>query len=299
MAETTKGIDATGLKKLIGLIKTNMAAIGHKHSASDITSGTLSVSYGGTGATTAANARKNMMTGLEECVATDGYDFVLSKDTNDGSIGTVSGDIVKNDILQGAYGLSGGSPVSSGTDLDTMRTVGNYICNNDNASTVTNSPVGDYAFVLKISDLLGDGEYYLQNITRCVDGLSWQRIYDTSSTTWSNWKSASAATTRTVLWSGAWTAGGIQVDGIQNYTTFVIYSSSNTAMIGFMNADKSSINCYGMLCPERNVMKLESGTFAVSGNQLLRTMPRAWTLTGTAISSADGALTITRIEGLL
>lgn len=110
---------------------------------------------------------------------------------------------------------------------------------------------------------------------------------------------ASAATTRTVLWSGAWTAGGIQVDGIQNYTTFVIYSNSNTAMIGFMNEDKSSINCYGILCPERNVMKLESGTFAVSGNQLVRTMPRAWTLTGTAISSADGTLTITRIEGLL
>lgn len=290
-----KGIDAAGLKKLFSLIKTNMAAIGHKHSASDITSGTLPVSYGGTGATTAANARKNMMTGLEACVATDGYDFVLSKDTNDGSIGTVSGDIVKNDILQGAYGLSGGSSVSSGTDLDTMKTVGNYICSDDNASTVTNSPVGDYAFTLKISDMLGNGEYYLQNITRCADGLSWQRIYNTSSTTWSDWKS----TTRTVLWSGAWTAGGIQVDGIQDYTTFVIYSSSNTAMIGFMNADKSSINCYGMLCPERNVMKLESGTFAVSGNQLLRTMPRAWTLTGTAISSADGALTITRIEGLL
>lgn len=294
-----KGVDAAGLKKLFSLIKTNMATIGHKHSASDITSGTLSVSYGGTGATTAANARKNMMTGLEECVATDGYDFVLSKDTNDGSIGTVSGDIVKNDILQGAYGLSGGSSVSSGTDLDTMKTVGNYICSDDNASTVTNSPVGNYAFTLKISDMLGNGEYYLQNITRCVDGLSWQRIYDTSSTTWSDWKSASAAMTRTVLWSGAWTAGGIQVDGLQNYTTFVIYSSSNTAMIGFMNADKSSINCYGILCPERNVMKLESGTFAVSGNQLVRTMPRAWTLTGTAISSADGMVTITRIEGLL
>lgn len=294
-----KGVDAAGLKKLFSLIKTNMAAIGHKHSASDITSGTLPVSYGGTGATTVANARKNMMAGLEECVATDRYDFVLSKDTNDGSIGTVSGDIVKNDILQGAYGLSGGSSVSSGTDLDTMRTVGNYICSDDNASTVTNSPVGDYAFVLKISDMLGDGEYYLQNITRCADGLSWQRIYNTSSTTWSDWKSASAATTRTVLWSGSWTAGGIQVDGIQNYTTFVIYSSSNTAMIGFMNADKSSINCYGILCPERNVMKLESATFAVSGNQLVRIMPRVWTLTGTAISSADGMLTITRIEGLL
>ena len=299
MAETTKGIDATGLKKLIGLIKTNMAAIGHKHSASDITSGTLSVSYGGTGATTVANARKNMMTGLDEYDALDGYDFVLSDDANDGSIGIVSSDVVKNDILQDAYGLSGGGPVSSGTDLDTMKTVGNYICSDDNASTVTNSPVGDYAFTLKISDMLGNGEYYLQNITRCVDGLSWQRIYDTSSTTWSDWKSASAATTRTVLWSGAWTAGGIQVDGLQNYTTFVIYSNSDTAMIGFMNADKSSINCYGILCPERNVMKLESGTFAVSGNQLVRTMPRAWTLTGTAISSADGTVTITRIEGLL
>ena len=298
MADNT-GLDATGLKKLISLIKTNMSAIGHKHSASDITSGTLPVAQGGTNATTAADARKNLMSGLDEYVTTDGYDFVLSKDTNDGSIGTIGIDGVKEQMLRETYNLSGGYSMSDNTDLDTLTTIGNYVCNLDTtAATVTNSPTGGKAFMLKVGDTLGDGKYPYQEATRYTDGASWRRTYNRASSVWNAWGSTSLATARKVLWSGTWSAGGIQVNGIQDYSVFAIYSSLNTIMIGFMNYDKSSINCYGIICPERNVMKLESATIAVSGNQLVRTMPRSWTLTGTAISSADGALSISRIEGL-
>lgn len=298
MADNT-GLDATGLKKLISLIKTNMSAIGHKHSASDITSGTLPVAQGGTNATTAADARKNLMSGLDEYVTTDGYDFVLSKDTNDGSIGTIGIDGVKEQMLRETYDLSGGYSMSDNTDLDTLTTIGNYVCNLDTtAATVTNSPTGGKAFMLKVGDTLGDGKYPYQEATRYTDGASWRRTYNRASSVWNAWGSTSLATARKVLWSGTWSAGGIQVNGIQDYSVFAIYSSLNTIMIGFMNYDKSSINCYGIICPERNVMKLESATIAVSGNQLVRTMPRSWTLTGTAISSADGALSISRIEGL-
>lgn len=298
MADNT-GLDATGLKKLISLIKTNMSAIGHKHSASDITSGTLPVAQGGTNATTAADARKNLMSGLDEYVTTDGYDFVLSKDTNDGSIGTIGIDGVKEQMLKETYDLSGGYSMSENTDLDTLTTIGNYVCNLDTtAATVTNSPTGGKAFMLKVGDTLGDGKYPYQEATRYTDGASWRRTYNREFSVWNAWGSTSLATARKVLWSGTWSAGGIQVNGIQDYSVFAIYSSLNTIMIGFMNYDKSSINCYGIICPERNVMKLESATIAVSGNQLVRTMPRSWTLTGTAISSADGALSITRIEGL-
>lgn len=298
MADNT-GLDATGLKKLISLIKTNMSAIGHKHSASDITSGTLPVAQGGTNATTAADARKNLMSGLDEYVTTDGYDFVLSKDANDGSIGTIGIDGVKEQMLRETYDLSGGYSMSDNTDLDTLTTIGNYVCNLDTtAATVTNSPTGGKAFMLKVGDTLGDGKYPYQEATRYTDGASWRRTYNRASSVWNAWGSTSLATARKVLWSGTWSAGGIQVNGIQDYSVFAIYSSLNTIMIGFMNYDKSSINCYGIICPERNVMKLESATIAVSGNQLVRTMPRSWTLTGTAISSADGALSISRIEGL-
>lgn len=47
-------LNLTGLSYLWSKIKAAFAAVGHKHSASDITSGTLPISRGGTGATSAA-----------------------------------------------------------------------------------------------------------------------------------------------------------------------------------------------------------------------------------------------------
>lgn len=51
-----KYIDSTGLSHLIGLCKAAFAAITHNHSASDITSGTLSEARGGTGASSFGGA---------------------------------------------------------------------------------------------------------------------------------------------------------------------------------------------------------------------------------------------------
>lgn len=177
--------------------------------------------------------------------------------------------------------------------------MGNYICNLDTtAATVTNSPTGGKAFALKVGDLLNDGKYPYQEITRYTDGASWRRTFNMASSTWNVWYSTSFAPSKKSLWTGSWSAGSITVNNIQDYSAFVFYSSTGATLIGFMNADKTSINCYGIICPESNIMKLESATIAVSGTTLTRTIPRTWTLTGTAISSADAALVFTRIEGL-
>ena len=57
---STNTLNATGLTYLWGRIKAKFAAISHVHAASDITSGTLSVARGGTGASDATNARANL-----------------------------------------------------------------------------------------------------------------------------------------------------------------------------------------------------------------------------------------------
>ena len=212
---------------------------------------------------------------------------------------TISGVEELQSNLDEKYSLKSGTTIVASTNLNTINTVGNYICNLDTtAATVTNSPTGGKAFALKVGDLLGDGKYPYQEITRYTDGASWRRTYNRASSTWNAWYSTSFAPARKALYNGTWNAGSIEVSGVQDYTVFAIYANSGAIMIGFMSYDKTRINCYGIICPERNVMKFESATFAVSGNTLTRTMPRSWTVTGTTITAADGALVITRIEGL-
>lgn len=212
---------------------------------------------------------------------------------------TISGVEELQSNLDEKYSLKSGTAIVASTNLNTINTVGNYICNLDTtAATVTNSPTGGKAFALKVGDLLGDGKCPYQEITRYTDGASWRRTFNMASSTWNVWYSTSFAPSKKSLWTGSWDAGSITVNNIQDYSAFVFYSSTGATLIGFMNADKTSINCYGIICPERNIMKLESATIAVSGTTLTRTIPRTWTLTGTAISSADAALVFTRIEGL-
>lgn len=202
-------------------------------------------------------------------------------------------------INNGVYTLKNGDDVPASTNLDTMTSVGNYVCNLDEtAATITNSPTSGKAFALKVGDLLDNGNCPYQEITRYTDGASWRRTYDHAGSKWNAWCSTSLAIFRKQLFAGAWSAGSIEVPGIQDYTSYVIYATSGTMMIGFVSYDKTRINCYGIICPERNVMRLESATFSLSGNTLTRDTPRSWTITGTSITAADGALVVTRIEGL-
>lgn len=60
-------LNAPGLTYLWGRLKAAFSAVGHKHAASDVTSGTLAVANGGTGASTAAGA----LTALGAASATD------------------------------------------------------------------------------------------------------------------------------------------------------------------------------------------------------------------------------------
>lgn len=282
LSHTHEMIDVVGLNDRFSDIQSSIdakAASSHTHTASNITDlqGLLDVKADATHTHTKSN-----ITGLES-------------DLNiiNGSISSI------NTKMGNVYNLKGASTIASNSNLDNMKTIGNYVCNLDaTASTISNSPTGGKAFALKVGDLLDDGKYPYQEVTRYTDGMSWRRTYNRASSTWNAWYSTSFATARKVLWTGTWNAGTINASGIQNYSVYMFYANSGAMMIGFKSYDGTRINCYGIICPERNIMRLESATFTISGETLTRTMPRSWTLTGTAITSADGALVITMIEGL-
>lgn len=198
-----------------------------------------------------------------------------------------------------SYSLKSGAKLTTNDDLNMFKTVGNYICQLDTtASTVRNSPTGGRAFALKVGDLLDDGQYWYQEVTRYTDGASWRRTFNKTSDNWNAWYSTSFAPSRKMLWNGSWNSGSIEVSGLDDYNAFVFYTDSGSMLIGFKSYDGLKIHCYGNLSPERNIMKIESATFTVSGNTLTRVMPRTWTMTGTEITTADGAMVLTRIEGL-
>lgn len=282
ISHTHEMIDVVGINDRFSSMQSSIdtkAPSNHTHTASNITDlqGLLDAK-----ANVSHTHTKSNITGLESDL-----------NTINSSISSV------NTKIGNVYNLKGASTIASNSNLNNMKTIGNYVCNLDTtAATISNSPTGGKAFMLKVGDLLDDDKYPYQEVTRYTDGMSWRRTFNRASSTWNAWYSTSFATARRSLWTGTWNAGTIEVPGVQNYSVYMFYANSGAMMIGFKSYDGSRINCYGIICPERNVMKLESATFAVSGNTLTRTMPRSWTLTGTAITAADGALVITMIEGL-
>jgi len=81
-------LSLTGLTYLWGKLKDYMSTafseVGHKHSAADVTSGTLGVSRGGTGASTAAAARTNL--GVTAANVVDGNAITPSSVTATGAV---------------------------------------------------------------------------------------------------------------------------------------------------------------------------------------------------------------------
>lgn len=275
--------DVTNLQTTLNNLQSSLngkAALSHTHTASNISD---LQSLLDAKANSSHTHSKSNITGLES------------------DLSTINSNISSaNTKINQSYSLKNATTISSNADLDTMKTVGNYVCNLDTvAATISNSPTGGKAFALKVGDLLSDGKYPYQEITRYTDGCSWRRTFNMTGNKWNQWYTTSMARSRTMLWSGSWNAGSITVNDIQYYNSYVFYTDSGAMLIGFMSYDKTMINCYGILCPERNVMRLESATIAVSGTTLTRTMPRTWVFTGSQVTSADSALVITRIEGLL
>lgn len=227
-----------------------------------------------------------------------GLDTSLS--TINSELSSVKGDISSaEEQLHFTYSLKGGSALSEDADLNEVRGLGNYVCDSDSiAMTIQNSPAGYESFSLRVGDLLGDGVFLYQEVTRHTDGASWRRTLNTTSNTWSAWSLTSFAPVKRMLWSGIWDSGSITIDSIQNYNAFVFYSETGGMLIGFKSYNGSSINCYGVICADNNVMTVESATISVVGTTLTRVMPRTWTFTGTTISKANLPLVFTRIEGL-
>ena len=135
--------------------ETVYASTTHKHSASDVTSGTLPISRGGTGGTTEKDAST--------------------------SLGFPS---LKDSISLGGEGM---------TDLDTIKTPGTYGCYSSGAlAKLTNCPTGKTGFVMYVEsgDVVGTTVYttqiirdikhrvFIRKIRSNDTGISWKKIVD-------------------------------------------------------------------------------------------------------------------------
>lgn len=111
----------------------------------------------------------------------------------------------------------------------------------------------------------------------------------------------SSLNTRVLLWTGTWEGGGITVPDADKFTVYILYPSADLTeiMIGIRSLGTSTdIQCFGMRAAD-NTLTLHAAHLRLNGTTMTRIMPRTWTLTGTAISSANQVMKIYRIEGLL
>ena len=95
-------------------------------------------------------------------------------------------------FLDEKISLKSGTSLVTNTDLNSLKTVGNYICTTDTISaTIKNSPSGGKAFALKVGDLLNDGKCCYQEAINTT-GASWRRTFNSTSNTWNSWMSISS-----------------------------------------------------------------------------------------------------------
>ena len=203
-------------------VDTSRAAASHAHSTDDITSGTLSVSMGGTGETTARNAANSFINSLSAAdnnkVPVDD-DYFISQYIGGGTTTTTYyrrplsnlWEYIKSKLNSTVALLSGGTAIASSTDLDTLTDVGNYYCKSSTiAASLSHCPVSKW-FYMRVSLNTGTNTAYpCQEITRGTDGTRYYR-YKNAGSGWSNWIEYAPNTDTT------YSAG----DGlIQNGTTF-------------------------------------------------------------------------------
>lgn len=84
--------------------------------------------------------------------------------------------------------LIGGTELASSTDLNTLKTPGNYICSGTAvASTLVNCPTGGNAFRLEVSYAYNTATYLFQRVIIPGNGMEYFRRYDANANTWKAW----------------------------------------------------------------------------------------------------------------
>lgn len=87
----------------------------------------------------------------------------------------------------GVESLSGGTAIQANTDLNTLKTMGNYHCDNDTrVGTLTNCPVKN-AFRMKVGNPTGSTSYVYQEIYHYMSGARYYRQCLASGNNWTEW----------------------------------------------------------------------------------------------------------------
>lgn len=207
-----EALTATGLTYLWGKIKAAFAALTHSHAASDITSGTLTVARGGTGASDASGARTSLgvpsttdvnnleasLASVEQSTATashaTGSHFILDGILRKATSAIATGESITNsnsttdtvqaqiDTLRDSLDLrlATGGMLTGNNNLNDLTVTGIYY---NGGYTPTNSPVTG-------------GYWYLLNITY---GMKYQIIFNNdaiyirryAANAWQSWAKAS------------------------------------------------------------------------------------------------------------
>ena len=84
--------------------------------------------------------------------------------------------------------IGGGTDIKENDDLDTYKTIGNYICGLTNtALTLVNCPIRG-AFVMTVGYANGTASYLYQEITHFSTGVKYYRSYAAGEKVWSEWR---------------------------------------------------------------------------------------------------------------
>ena len=136
-------------KQYTDTVAAGKAAKSHNHDAGAITSGTLPIHRGGTGATDKAAAANSL----------------------------------------GVYSLNDKTSIPANADLNTYKTAGTYVMTTDvNAATLKNCPTGGVSFTLWVDYILSSTMYIAQKVQCYNNGRMYHRESFDSGSSWNSWK---------------------------------------------------------------------------------------------------------------